>query len=157
MSQETASYWQSPLRGRNCPKTAPLFCRKRLNRAQGLKLSAMRSEASAGDPDECAATEALSSAGLPGMLSEFSGSPPSIRITEPATPIPVPSEYPLHHPDIDQSPREGKNSPQNRPQLGLKAPEQGKRPGRFFRGLLISGGRKHSWGCSALPASEGPA
>src|SRR5215468_5560177 len=33
MSQETASYWQSPLRGRNCPKTAPLFCRKRLNRA----------------------------------------------------------------------------------------------------------------------------
>src|SRR5215470_8268565 len=43
----------------------------------------------AADPDECAATEALSSAGLPGMLSEFSGSPPSIRITEPATPIPV--------------------------------------------------------------------
>ena len=26
---------------------------------------------------------------FPGMLSEFSGSPPSIRITEPATPIPV--------------------------------------------------------------------
>ena len=62
--------------------------------------------------------------------------------------------YPLHHPDIDQSPREGKNSPQNRPQLGLKAPEQGKRPGRFFRGLLISGGRKHSWDLALSPPAE---
>src|SRR6516165_7289444 len=24
-------------------------------------------------------------------------------------------QYPLHHPDIDQNPQEGKNSPQNRP------------------------------------------
>src|SRR5215471_3050858 len=60
----------------------------------------MRSEASAGDPNECAATEALSSAGLPGMLSEFSGSPPSVRITEPATPIPVTAWTPLLGPRI---------------------------------------------------------
>ena len=37
----------------------------------------------------------LSSAGLPGMLSEFSGNPPSIRITEPATPIPVTGRTPF--------------------------------------------------------------
>src|SRR5215831_9370506 len=89
MSQETDSYWQSPSSREKLSQNFPLFVSNAPERAQGLKLSAMRSEASAGDPDECAATEALSSAGLPGMLSEFSGSPPSIRITEPAIPIPV--------------------------------------------------------------------
>src|SRR6516162_586814 len=34
--------------------------------------------------------------------------------------LPWDDQYPLHHRAIDQSLREGKNSPQNRPQFGLK-------------------------------------
>src|SRR6516162_7384681 len=38
----------------------------------------------------------------------------------PFSTLPWDDQYPLHHRAIDQSLREGKNSPQNRPQFGLK-------------------------------------
>src|SRR5215468_3728436 len=77
---------KSLFEGEIVPKIPPVLSKAP---EQGLDYLRCDRKLSAADPDECAATEALSSAGLPGMLSEFSGSPPSIRITEPATPIPV--------------------------------------------------------------------
>ena len=38
--------------------------------------------------------------------------------------------------------------------VALKPPK-GKSRHRFLRGLLISGGNKHSWECSAFPSSGG--
>src|SRR6516165_5958565 len=121
----------------------------------------------------------------------------------PFSTLPWDDQYPLHHWAIDQSLSRGENSPQNRPQFGLKRLNRQnifgfERPrGRrdtlycspFFDSIshpigqdpmilcinaqaassgdlakasdegyfknLISGGRKHSCECSALPSSGG--
>src|SRR5215472_7725039 len=86
MSQETASYWQSPSSREKLSQKFPQFCRKRLNRAWTI-CDVIGSFS--GRPRRMCCNRSVVTAGLPGMLSEFSGSPPSIRITEPATPIPV--------------------------------------------------------------------
>src|SRR5262252_8930639 len=74
MSQETASYWQSPSSREKLSQKFPQFCRKRLNRAWTYLRCDRKLQRQT--QTNVLQPKRYHQLAFPGMLSEFSGSPP---------------------------------------------------------------------------------